>query len=178
MHGASALPFFSLAGTERSGLRRFPRVVEGKQAAGLRSEISEFLVQAEVKAESTVLIAHAAEGPARRKMILHLDNLILGWGNVGGEGDEQVAGDPLLHGNVGAWILLRSVSRAAQYRVNGQARDSGDILYPAGKLAADAGGKHRLCPEISGRGIGAGGFGGLSEGRQVDDVSRRKRRVG
>ena len=50
-----------------------------RQTGGrLKSEISEFLVQAEVKAESTVLIAHAAEGPARRKMIFHLDNLILG----------------------------------------------------------------------------------------------------
>ena len=79
---------------------------------------------------------------------------------------------------MGARILLCAVSRAAQYRIDREARDAGDILYLAGELAADARSEHGFRSEISRRGVGAGGLGGLSECQQVDNVGGRKRGVG
>ena len=62
-----------------------------------------------VDGEASVWIACGADGHAGRDLVLALNGLALGGGDVAGEGDEEIAGDALMDGDVGAGVLTAAV---------------------------------------------------------------------
>ncbi len=85
----------------------------------------EIFVITGVKPEAAILVADSAERPLTIHLILHLHRGVLGGGDIGREGDIQLAGCPLLHRDARARLL---VSVTAKLRINGKLRDAGTLV--------------------------------------------------
>ena len=66
----------------------------------------ELLVIPGVKPKAAVLVANSAEGPLGINLILQLHLCILRGGYIGGEGNKQLTGCPLLHRDASTRLLI------------------------------------------------------------------------
>ena len=69
-----------------------------------------------VNSEAAAPIAHATHGPLPIDLILHLDSRIFRSGHIRCEGNEQFAGNSLLHGNTSSWLLISVIAELRVYR--------------------------------------------------------------
>ena len=104
------------------------------------------------------------------KLILALHHFAPRLRDVGRESEQQVLGDALLDRDPGPRVLIIT----SEGWIDLQARDACQLLDAAAYLASRLGRNHRV-------GAWAGGvrlLRGLAARNQVDDVSRRQRRIG
>jgi hypothetical protein len=128
-----------------------------------------------VDGKAPVGIASGAEGDAWSDLILTLYGLALSGGDIAGEGDEEVAGDALLDGDVRTSVLPTAVG---QNWIHRELRNSSHFGNAAGDLAGDLVSHEGFGRLVCGRGVLGAGFGGLAESEEVDDIGLGKGRVG
>src|SRR5690348_14284445 len=75
----------------------------GQIEPGCRSKI---LVISHVDAVSAVLVSEDRDADIFLNLILNLDTLVLSGGDIRTEGEQEVAGHPLLNGNLRTRILI------------------------------------------------------------------------
>lgn len=69
-----------------------------------------------VDSEAAAPIAHAAHGPLAIDLILHLDSRVLRGGHIRCKGDEQFAGNSLLHCDSSTRLLISVIAELRVYR--------------------------------------------------------------
>src|ERR1700677_168566 len=134
------------------------------------------LLNQSIHGDSSVLIAGSADCKARRNLILALDGLVLRRGYIAREGDEEIARDALLNGDICA---RRSLARSTRkHGIDGKLGDACNLRDAAGHLAAYLRCDQRLRCLICRSRSGVVGLGGGTECQQVDDVDRVQRGIG
>ena len=128
---------------------------------------SEACVITAIHRDTPQLISCHADGPVLRQLIIALDLFTSRIRNIGGEREEQVFRYALLNSHPRRRIRIIS----ANQRIDLQAGDPGQFLYPAAHLARRLRSNHRIRALAGSRRL----LGRFAAGNEVDDVGGRQR---
>ena len=131
----------------------------------------ESLAPLDVNGKAAIFIPDATHRPASIYLVFQLDAFALRRSHIRSKGEQQLAGNALLNGQLCTGVLLLAADRGIDRKM----RKSRQPLHVAADLAAQTFGEDGLGSQAGL--VAATGFGNLPESEQIDDIHRGEGRI-